>query len=169
MVVFWEWSWIRYSASTWRANTIWEAEVIESELILNRAGRIGILREEEHEALTICPKRRKHLTTDWPDRKNYICCYPAHQGLKRWLSLPKRVNAKMSAEIFVEFKEIVPIGAGKWRFLLHLVNSFKLTWYLGYGTSDTCGSLHCSFIILYEVQNMYTNGIKNANTIKRSW
>ena len=37
-----------------------EAEVSESELILNRAEHIGILREEEKEALTISPKHRKH-------------------------------------------------------------------------------------------------------------
>ena len=48
-----------------------EAEVSESKLILNRAGHIGILREEEKEALTISPKHRKHLTTDSPGRKNY--------------------------------------------------------------------------------------------------
>ena len=48
-----------------------EAEVSESGLILNREGNIGILREEEKEALTISPKYRKHLTTDWPGRKNY--------------------------------------------------------------------------------------------------
>ena len=47
-----------------------EAEVSESELILNRAGRIGILREDDKEALTIRPKHRKHLTADWPSRKN---------------------------------------------------------------------------------------------------
>ena len=124
-----------------------EAEVSESELILNRAGRIGILREDEKEALTICPKHRKHLTTDWPGRKYCISCYPAHQGLKKRLNLPRRVNAKMSAEIFVEFKEIVPIGAGEWRLLfIHLVNSRTLTCCLGYGTSDTCGSLDCSFM-----------------------
>ena len=35
-----------------------EAEVSESELIPNRAGRTGILREEENEALTICPKQK---------------------------------------------------------------------------------------------------------------
>ena len=123
-----------------------EAKVSESELILNRAGRIGILREDEKEALTILPKHRKHLTTDWPGRKNCICCYPAHQGLKKRLSLPRRVNAKISAEIFVEFKEIVPIGAGEWRLLfIHLVNSRVLTCCLGYGKSDTCGSLDCSF------------------------
>ena len=60
-----------------------EAEVSESELILNREGHIGILREEEKEVLTISSKHRKHLTTDRPARKNYICCYPAPQGLKR--------------------------------------------------------------------------------------
>ena len=45
-----------------------EVEVSESERILNRAGRIGILREEENEALTICPKHRKHLNYRlvWP-------------------------------------------------------------------------------------------------------
>ena len=63
--------------------------------------------------LSIRPKHRKHLTTDWPGRKNYICSYPAHQGLKKLLSLPRRVNAKIPTEIFVEFKEIVPIGAGE--------------------------------------------------------
>ena len=52
----------------------------------------------------------------------------------------------MSTEIFVEFKKIVPIGAGEGRLLLHLVNSGILTCGLGYGTSDTCGSLHCSFM-----------------------
>ena len=60
-----------------------EAEVRKSELILTREGHIVILREEEKEALSISSKHRKHLTTDRPGRKNYICCYPAHQGLKR--------------------------------------------------------------------------------------
>ena len=84
-----------------------------SELIINRAGRIGILREDDKEALTIRLKHRKQLTTDWPGRKNYICSYPAHQRLKKLLSLPRRVNAKIPTEIFVEFKEILPIGAGE--------------------------------------------------------
>ena len=85
-----------------------EEEVSESELILNRAGHIGILRDEEKEAPTICPKHKKPLTADWPGRTNYICCYPAHQGIKRWLSLARSVyNAKMSADLFVEF-------SGRW-------------------------------------------------------
>ena len=64
-----------------------EAEVSESKLILNREGRISILREDEKDALTICPKHRRQLTTDWPGRKNYICCYPAYQRLKKQLIL----------------------------------------------------------------------------------
>ena len=52
----------------------------------------------------------------------------------------------MSAEIFVEFKEIVSIGANEWRLLSQLVNFRILTCCLGYGTYDTCGSLQCSFI-----------------------
>ena len=52
----------------------------------------------------------------------------------------------MSVETFVEFKEIVPIGADERRVLLHLVNSRILTCCLGYGTTDTCDSLHCSFM-----------------------
>ena len=52
-----------------------------------------MLREDDKEALTIRPKHRKHLTTDWPGHKNYICSCPAHQGLKKRLNLPKRVNA----------------------------------------------------------------------------
>ena len=71
-----------------------------------------MLREDDKEALTICPKHRKHLTTDLPGRKNYICSCPAHQGLKN-LNLLKRVNAKIPVEIFFEFKKIVPIGAGE--------------------------------------------------------
>ena len=72
-----------------------------------------MLREDDKEALTIRPKHRKHLTTDWPGRKNNICSCPAHQGLKKRLNLLKRVNAKIPAEILFEFKKIVPIGAGE--------------------------------------------------------
>ena len=45
-------------SGNWRGRG--EAEVIESELILNRAGHIGIFREEEKEALIISPKHRLH-------------------------------------------------------------------------------------------------------------
>ena len=45
-------------SGNWRGRG--EAEVSESELILYRAEHIGILREEEKEALTISPKHRLH-------------------------------------------------------------------------------------------------------------
>jgi len=91
-----------------RGNT----RITESELILNRAGRFGTVNEEEIQAMTICPKQRKELTTDWPGRKGQLCCYPSHKGQKRQLSLPRRINASMSAEMFLQFNVVVPIGAG---------------------------------------------------------
>ena len=87
--------------------------ITESELILNRAGLFGTVNEEEIQAMTICPKHRKELTTDWPGRKGQLCCYPSHKGQKRQLSLPRCINAPMSAEIFLQFNVVVPIGAGK--------------------------------------------------------
>ena len=86
--------------------------ITESELILNRAGLFGTVNEEEIQAMTICPKHRKDLTTDWPGRKKHLCCYPSHKGQKTQLSLPRRINTSMSAEIFLQFNVIVPIGAG---------------------------------------------------------
>jgi len=87
-------------------------KITESELILNRAGRFGTECEEEIQAMTICPKHRKELTTDWPGRKGQLCCYPPQKGQKRQLSLPRRISASMSAEIFLQFTVVVPIGAG---------------------------------------------------------
>ena len=48
-----------------------EAEVSESELILNREGTYWYLKRKRKKALTNGPKHTKHLTTDWPGRKNY--------------------------------------------------------------------------------------------------
>ena len=89
-----------------------KTRITESELILNRAGRFGTVNEDEIQAMTICPKHRKKLTTDWPGRKGQLCCYPSHKGQKRQLSLPRRINVSMSAEIFHQFNVVVPIGAG---------------------------------------------------------
>lgn len=87
-------------------------EVSETELILNRAGLLGAVSNDEMQTMTICPKHRLDLTTNWPGRKVEICCYPDHEGTKRGLKLPRRVNADMSAEIFVLFNAVVPIGSG---------------------------------------------------------
>ena len=86
-------------------------EVSESELILNRAGMFGV-DDRELETMTICPKHRKDFTIYWPGRKGQICCYPAHRGPKKQITLPRRVNNTMSGEIFAVFQVVVPIGAG---------------------------------------------------------
>ena len=81
-----------------------------------------MVNEEEIQAMTLCPKHRKELTTDWPGQKGQLCCYPSHKGQKRQLSLPRHINASMSAEIFLQFNVVVPIGAGKFftfRFVFH--------------------------------------------------
>ena len=101
--------------------------ITESELILNRAGLFGTVNEEEIQAMTICPKHRKELTIDWPGQKGQLCCYPSHKGQKRQLSLPRHINASMSAEIFLQFNVDVPIGAGKFftfRFVFHSFTQF---------------------------------------------
>ena len=90
-----------------------KTEVSESQLILNRAGLFGASNDEEIQAMTICPKHRRDLTIDWPGRKGHVCCYPNHQGTKKRINLPRRVNAAMSAEIFAAFNVVVPIGSGE--------------------------------------------------------
>ena len=74
---------------------------------------LGAVSNDEMQTMTICPKHRLDLTTNWPGRKVEICCYPDHEGTKRGLKLPRRVNADMSAEIFVLFNAVVPIGSGQ--------------------------------------------------------
>ncbi|KAL9969600.1 hypothetical protein ACROYT_G021833 [Oculina patagonica] len=88
-----------------------KTEVSESQLILNRAGLPGALNNEEMEAMTICPKHRRDLTTDWSGRNGELCCYPTHEGTRKRIKLPRRVNAVMSAEISALFNVVVPIGA----------------------------------------------------------
>ena len=90
-----------------------KASVSERELILNRAGLLELTRQEEL-MMTICPKHRKSLTTDWQGRKSRACSYPAHVGKRKQLQHPRRVNAPMSVEIHQMFASVVPIGSGKW-------------------------------------------------------
>ena len=73
---------------------------------------MGAVSNDEMQTMTICPKHRLDLTTNWPGRKVERCCYPDHEGTKRGLKLPRRVKADMSAEIFVLFNAVVPIGSG---------------------------------------------------------
>lgn len=84
----------------------------EKDLILNRSGLFHF-DSHEVEVMTICPKHRKSLTTDWQGRKSRVCSYPAHKGPRKQLKLPRRVNASMSAEIHQLFDSVLPIGSGK--------------------------------------------------------
>ena len=53
--------------------------ITERDLILNRAGYFSVTSEQEN-AMIICPKHRKLLTTDWAGRKVNKCAHPSHKG-----------------------------------------------------------------------------------------
>ncbi|CAH3126470.1 unnamed protein product [Porites lobata] len=81
----------------------------EYELILNRAGFYNLSREDT-EKMTICPKHRYELSTHFqqlPPR----CLYPIHRGEKKSLKNPRRVNKKVSEEMFSLYHVKVPIGS----------------------------------------------------------
>lgn len=123
--------------------------ITESDFILNRAGLFGTVNEEEIQAMTICPKHRKDLTTDWPGRKGQLSCYPSHKRQKRHVSLPRRMNASMSA---VQFNVVVPIGAGQFftfRFVFHSFTHFSSAskskcWKIS-AVGNSQASLFCNF------------------------
>lgn len=98
----------------------------EFELILNRSDRSDATQEQIN-SLTICPKHRHKLTTDWPGRKSKICRYPLHfqtrKRKKTTNSSVRRVNAATSKEIKEMHKISVPIGSGKY-FEFKYINSF---------------------------------------------
>ena len=82
----------------------------EYELILHRAGFYNLSREDT-EKMTICPKHRYELSTHFqqlPPR----CSYPIHRGEKKSLKNPRRVNKKVSEEMFSLYHVKVPIGSG---------------------------------------------------------
>lgn len=88
-----------------------EEDLNEVNLILNRAG-LFVVTEEEKLQLTICPRHRKTLTTDWAGRKSNTCSYPTHRGPKKGIKKVRRVNASMSAQIYQIHHCTVPIGSG---------------------------------------------------------
>ncbi|XP_068691657.1 uncharacterized protein [Montipora foliosa] len=60
--------------------------------------------------MTICPKHRYKLSTHFqqlPPR----CSYPIHRGEKKSLKNPRRVNKKVSEEMFSLYHVKVPIGS----------------------------------------------------------
>ena len=82
------------------------------DVILNRAG-LHSLSEGERERITVCPKHRYELTTHYQKLKS-SCSHPSHRGEVKKLKNPRRVNKRVSEEIYQEFQVSVPIGSGKY-------------------------------------------------------
>ena len=87
------------------------SKISEADLILNRAGKFDVP-EDEKRGMTVCPRHRKNLTTDWTSRKRTMCCHPSHKGQRKGNTQTRRVNAKMSQGIFELLNAVVPIGSG---------------------------------------------------------
>ena len=98
----------------WRSEGI---EITEKELILNRAGHFD-LSQDRVAAMTICPKHRRDLTVDWRGRKSSTCCYPSHEGQRKQVKDPRRVNYATSTEIFALHNAAVPVGSSECLLLL---------------------------------------------------
>lgn len=91
-----------------------DEKVNEVDLILNRAGYF-VVTDNEKLSMTICPRHRKKLTTDWAGRKSNTCSYPSHRGPRKTIRKPRRVNAILSEEIYQFHHATVPIGSGKYK------------------------------------------------------
>ena len=63
-----------------------DENVNEVDLILNRAGYF-VTTDNEKMSMTICPRHRKKLTTDWAGRKSNTCSYPSHRGPRKTIKL----------------------------------------------------------------------------------
>ena len=84
----------------------------EAAVILNRAG-LHSLSEGERERITVCPKHRYELATHYQKFKS-SCSHPSHRGEVKKLKNPRRLNKRVSEEIYKEFQVSVPIGSGKY-------------------------------------------------------
>ena len=88
-----------------------DEKINEVDLILNRAGQF-VATDDEKISMTICPRHRKKLTTDWAGRKSNTCSYPTHRGPRKSMTKPRRVNVTLSEEIYQIHHATVPIGSG---------------------------------------------------------
>ncbi|KAI8493398.1 hypothetical protein Bbelb_287950 [Branchiostoma belcheri] len=89
------------------------AALTEQDLILNRSGRFG-LSVEQKSALTVCPKHRYDLTTNWIGGKRSSCTHPEHKGKRVGLKNPRRVSLALSVELvelYETYNRIVPVGS----------------------------------------------------------
>ena len=98
-------------------------QVSERDLILNRGGLFD-KSEEFISALTICPKHRKELSTDWPRKKRYTCGYPTHKGIAKQINNPRRINLNVSQEIFKQHGAVVPAGTGRYLLIINVAKLF---------------------------------------------
>ena len=105
---------LNLGVSSGRQQSAERENINEIGLILNRAGQF-VATENEKISMTICPKHRKKLTTDWAGRKSNTCSYPTHQGPRKSMKKPRRINATLSEEIFQMHHATVPIGSGKYK------------------------------------------------------
>ena len=90
----------------------------EYEIILNCASIYNLSRDDM-EKMAICPKHRFEFSTHFqklPPR----CSYPIHRGEKKSLKNPRRVNKKVSEEMFSLYHLKVPIGSGMYNPSLRL-------------------------------------------------
>ena len=98
-------------------------QVSERDLILNRVGLFD-KSEEFISALTICPKHRKELSTDWPGKIRYTCGYPTHKGIAKQINNPRRINLNVSQEIFKQHGAVVPAGTGRYLLIINVAKWF---------------------------------------------
>ena len=96
-------------------------DVTEIDLILNRAGML-VYEGETVNKMSICPRRRNHLTVNWPGGKAIGCRYPFHDNSKKTTRTGgntniRRITKQMSEEIFWLYDAVVPIGEGTVPFL----------------------------------------------------
>ena len=63
---------------TLEASASGKKAVTEVKLMINRAGLL-ICTREEIDKITVCPRDRDYLTTNWPGGKAVRCCYPFHE------------------------------------------------------------------------------------------
>ena len=82
----------------------------EYKLVLNRAGRCGVV-NAEIKKMTICPRHRRKIT-----RLRELtgqCQHPLHKGEISKLKKPKNVTADISERIYQQTRIVIPIAARK--------------------------------------------------------
>ena len=93
-------------------------QVSKRDLILNRGGLFD-KSEEFISALTICPKHRKELSTDWPGKKRYTCGYPTHKGIAKQINNPRHINLSFSQAIFKQHGALPPARTGRYLLIIN--------------------------------------------------